>query len=134
MNISKLTWVFPNRFQQHARLGPAFVIVMSAAVQLVLAGPEAVNEFLARRFEFMKDFDTVRLCLDVFGLNVVTAGNETWARHRRLTHPPFKEAQSRFVWREALSQSATMIQIWMKRGKNGVQDCPSNIMTLNLHV
>lgn len=134
VNNSGLTWFFPNRFQHHARLGPAFVIATPAEVQLVLADPVAVNEILARRKEFMKDFDAARPLLDVFGPNVVTAGNNTWARHRRLTTPPFKEAQSRFVWREALAQSASMIRLWMEKGRDGVEDSPSDIMTLTLHV
>lgn len=134
VHVSGLTWFFPNRFQHHARLGPAFVIATPAEVQLVLADPEAVNDVLARRKNFMKDFDAVRPFLDVFGPNVVTAGNETWARHRRLTTPPFKEAQSSFVWREALAQSAGMIRIWMSKRQDGVEDCPADVMTLTLHV
>lgn len=134
VDISGLTWFYPNRFQHHTRLGPAFVIATPGEVQLVLAEPAAVNEILARRKDFIKDFDAVRPFLDVFGPNVVTAGNETWARHRRLTTPPFKEAQSKFVWREALAQSTSMIRIWLKNGQAGVEDSPSDIMTLTLHV
>ena len=134
MDVSGLTWFFPDRFQHHVRLGPAFIIATPAEVQLVLADPEAVNDILARRRDFMKDFDTVRPLLDVFGPNVVTAGNDTWARYRRLTTPPFKEAQSSFVWREALAQSASMIRVWMSKKQDGIEDCPSDIMTLTLHV
>ncbi|KAI8630633.1 cytochrome P450 [Xylariaceae sp. FL1651] len=134
VDASGNTWFFPNRFRHHARLGPAFVIATPTEVQLILADPDAVNEVLAKRKNFIKDFDTIRPFLDIFGPNVVTAGNDTWPRHRRLTTPPFKEAQSSFVWREALAQSVSMVKLWMSKRRDGVEDSPSDIMTLTLHV
>lgn len=72
--------------------------------------------------------------LEIFGPNVDTVNGEEWARHRRITAPPFNERNSGMVWKESLRQAGDMLKSWVGKGVKGVANTPDDTMTLALHV
>jgi hypothetical protein len=96
INHSGVTWVFPDRYRNHDRYGLVFAVATPGEIEVVLADPATASDVLARRKDFDKDEKAT--VMDIFGPNVLTAGNEAWPRYRRLTVPPFSEHCSSFVW------------------------------------
>jgi cytochrome P450 len=72
--------------------------------------------------------------LEIFGPNVVTLNGELWARHRRITTPPFNERNSSLVWKESLLQANSMLKSWVQKRGDGVQNTPNDTMALKLNV
>ena len=73
--------------------------------------------------------------LEIFGPNVDTLNGDSWARHRRITTPPFNERNSSLVWKESLLQANGMLKSWMEKASlGGVANTPNDTMTLALHV
>jgi cytochrome P450 len=133
VDYSGLSWYFADRYRNHARLGLGFCVVSPGEVQVILADPDAVDDVLTRRKEFQRN-EAVSKPLEIFGPNLLSSGNETWQRHRRITTPPFNERNSSFVWREALVQSTSMLKTWVSKGNDGVEATPTDTMTLTLHI
>lgn len=72
--------------------------------------------------------------LNMFGPNVVTSNGEMWARHRRITTPPFNERNSSLVWKESLLQADAILRFWAGKGEAGVANTPEDTMELALNV
>jgi cytochrome P450 len=107
------------------------VVATPGEIEVVLADPATASDVLARRKDFDKDEKAT--IMDIFGPNVLTAGNEAWPRYRRLTVPPFSERCSSFVWRQSLLQSSWMLKAWISQGRRGV-DAVAGTMKATLHV
>lgn len=96
--------VFTNRYKLHEKNGPAYLLVTPNEISLFVDDPELVEEILGKRKDIIKPDETGE-GLNLFGTNVVTINGEDWARHRRITTPPFNERNSNNVWKESLAQS-----------------------------
>ena len=136
IHYSTNSWFFFSRHTLHLRYGPAFFIISPGETQLIIADAGAADEVQSRRKDFLKD-ETMYKPLDILGPNVVTLNGDAWARHRRITTPPFNERNSSLVWRESLLQAGEMLKMWVKNGKGplgGVENTPNDTMVLALNV
>lgn len=138
IHYSTMNWNFSGRYATHKLpfeyYAPAFVIVSPGETQLIISDPGAADDILAR---VRKDFLKSRAMygpLEIFGPNVDSVNGEDWARHRRITAPPFNERNSGLVWKESLRQSTDMLKSWTGKGAKGVDDTPSSTLRLALHV
>jgi cytochrome P450 len=134
-HYSTNSWFFDLKHTIHLKYGPAFLIVTPADIQLILCDAAAVEEVCLRRKDFGKD-PIMYKPLNIYGPNLVSANVDSWARHRRITTPPFNERNSSLVWKESLDQATGMLRSWAKRSKEdgGVSNTPNDTMTLALHV
>jgi hypothetical protein len=149
--------LFANRYRLHEKHGPAYLVVTPQEVVLFVDDAELAEEILGKRKELWKS-DTLTQALNLFGTNVVSINGEDWARHRRITTPPFNERNSNNIWKESLAQTTgskccsilasfllssmmkietdihQVLQSWTSQGKNGVTRTAKDTMTLALHV
>lgn len=129
-------WFFFSRYTLHLRYGPVFYILSPGATQLIVADAAAVDEIQSRRKDFLKS-EAIYKPLEILGPNVVSLNGEAWARHRRITTPPFNERNSSVVWKESLAQAGQMLKLWVENGKGplgGVENTPNDTMALALNV
>lgn len=110
-----------------------FFIVTPGAIQLVIADGPTADEVQTRRKDFVKNENMYRP-LNIYGPNVVTQNGEAWARHRRITTPPFNERNSSLVWKESLLQADSMFESWVTKSDDGVKNTPNDTMELALNV
>jgi cytochrome P450 len=129
-------WFFYSRYDLHLFHGPVFFIVSPGGTQLIVADPATADEIQTRRKDFIKNPSFYKP-LEILGPNTVTTNGDTWARHRRITTPPFNERNSSLVWRESLVQAGGMLKLWVANGKGelgGVPNTPNDTMALALNV
>jgi cytochrome P450 len=132
LDYTGFEWFWANGRRLHSIYGPAFVVVSPGEVHLVVADPEAGQDILIRRREFVKDEKGT--ALDVFGKSVFSLNGPDWQRHRRITTTFFNEKISKSVWKESLVQASSMLRTWSSKGKEGVRTMSQDTMTLSLHV
>ncbi|KAK5052743.1 hypothetical protein LTR84_002609 [Exophiala bonariae] len=111
---TEVGWTYHHKFQIHAEHGEAFIIVSPAENEIVLAEPNAAEEVMRRRNDFIKN-PAVYGMLDVFGPNLDTVNGKVWDRHRKITVPPFNEKNSALVWRESGNQAEQLLQTWCEK-------------------
>jgi cytochrome P450 len=133
IDYTEFSWAYYDRSQLHEKLGPAYVIVSPGDIRVILADPQAAEDVLLRRKDFIKP-PIMYKALELFGPNVNTVNGEMWQRHRRITTPPFNEKNSDLVWRESLAQSSDMLKSWVFAGKGGITKTNGDTLTLALHV
>jgi cytochrome P450 len=124
---------FLSRYTLHKRYGPAFFIVTPSSTQLVIADAPTSDEVQTRRKDFVKN-ESMYKPLNVYGPNVASSNGEMWARHRRITTPPFNERNSSLVWKESLLQADAMFKSWVRKCEDGVDNTPNDTMALALNV
>jgi cytochrome P450 len=96
--------MFSNRYRLHAKHGPAFLVVTPKEINLYIGDAEVVEDILSKRKDLIKA-EEAGTALNLFGTNVVTLNGEDWARHRRITTPPFNERNSNNIWKESIYQA-----------------------------
>jgi cytochrome P450 len=124
---------FLSRYTLHECYGPAFFIVTPGLTELVIADAPAAAEVQTRRKDFIKNELNYKP-LEILGPNVVTLNGEAWARHRRITTPPFNERNSALVWKQSLLQASAMLKSWIGKGERGVGNTLGDTMALALNV
>lgn len=149
--------IFANRYRLHAKHGPAYLVVTPNEIVFFVDDAELAEEILSKRKDIIKS-DALNKALNLFGTNVVTNNGDDWARHRRITTPPFNERNSNNIWKVSLAQTTgskccsllvsflrspmlkietdihQVLQSWTSEGKNGVTKTAKDTMTLALHV
>lgn len=138
IHYSTMDWNFNGRYASHTLpfkyYSPAFLIVSPGETQLIVSDADAADDILSRvRKDFLKSKAMYGI-LEIFGPNVDSVNGEDWARHRRITAPPFNERNSGMVWKESLRQATDMLKSWTGKGAKGVTDTPSSTLALALHV
>ena len=136
IEYSTKEWFFFSRYELHLIHGPVFFIVSPAGTQLIVADPATADKIQTRRKDFIKN-PSLYEQLEILGPNTVTTNGETWARHRRITTPPFNERNSSLVWSESLVQAGEMLKLWVENGKGvsgGVPNTPNDTMAFALNV
>jgi cytochrome P450 len=136
IHYSTNSWFFFSRHTLHLRYGPAFFIISPGETQLIIGNAATADEVQSRRKDFLKN-EAVYKPLEILGPNLVTLNGEAWARHRRITTPPFNERNSSLVWRESLVQADGMLKLWVENGRGplgGVENTPNDTMALALNV
>jgi cytochrome P450 len=138
IHYSTMDWNFDARYTKRSLpfqlYSPAFFIVSPGDAQLIICDPNAAEDILSRaRKDFIKS-EAMYGPLEIFGPNVDTVNGEEWARHRRITAPPFNERNSGMVWKESLRQASGMLKSWIDEGTKGVVNTSNETMALALHV
>jgi hypothetical protein len=96
--------IFANRHRLHEKHGPAYLVVTPNEVLFYVDDAELVEEILGKRKDIIKS-DAINQALNLFGTNVVSNNGDDWARHRRITTPPFNERNSNNIWKVSLAQA-----------------------------
>lgn len=115
-----------------------FIVCTPGRNTLFVANAEATSQIVTRRNDFPKPLEMYG-SINIFGTNVVTTEGQLWRHHRKITSPPFTEANNHSVWHESLHQGRAMVAGW--RGTDGNQNSTPTIedvqvatMRLSLHV
>lgn len=124
-------WTNQARYAMHAKYGGAFQEVTPSSVKVFVADPEAIEDIYKRYNDFIKS-PFIYGALEVFGPNLDTVNGTEWARHRRITVPPFNEKNSALVWQESINQATDMLASW--RNQDIVQTTGPDNSTLALNV
>jgi hypothetical protein len=103
MVCSGFVSVFTNRHKLHNKHGPVYLLVTPKEIALFIDDPDLTEEILGKRKDLIKPDETGE-ALNLFGTNAVTLNGEDWARHCRITTPPFNERNSNNIWKESLAQ------------------------------
>lgn len=138
IHFSTRDWNFNARYTSRSLpfkyYGSAFFIVSPGETQLIISDPDAADNILSRvRKDFVKS-NAMYGALEIFGPNVDTVNGDDWARHRRITAPPFNERNSSLVWRESLRQSSDMLRSWTANAASAVENTANETMSLALNV
>jgi cytochrome P450 len=133
IHYSANTCFFLSRYFLHKRYGPVFFNVTPGSIQIIIADASTADEVQTRRKDFVKN-ERMYKPLNIYGRNVVTQNGEAWARHRRITTPPFNERNSSLVWKESLLQADNMLKYWVGKSEDGVDNTPNDTMELALNV
>lgn len=110
-DLSTFHWVFYDRNDMHAKLGPAFSIVSPFKTNIMVSDKAACQELTSNWRVWTKNKDLYSI-FNMFGDNVNTANGQDWQRHRRITSYAFREATFKMVWQSALSQAEGMKKAW----------------------
>ncbi|KAL7268291.1 putative P450 monooxygenase [Rhizina undulata] len=110
----RVNWRYKARFEQHKRLGGAFLIVSPAAIKANVADKDCCKEVLSSRHGIGKYLIKIngRDGLEIYGTNIFTVEGQHWRRFRRITAATFNEANHKLVWHEALHQASRMLIEW----------------------
>jgi cytochrome P450 len=111
---AEVGWTFGPKFSIHARYGEAFTIVSPGTNEIYLAEPNAAEDVMRRRNDFIKDPEMYGM-LDFYGPNLDTVNGKVWDRHRKITVPPFNEQNSALVWGETADQTDQLLRMWSKK-------------------
>lgn len=91
------------RFQTYdADIFTAVSVLPSAAVQYMVADPQAIKEIIGSRARFPKPLELYTPLL-VFGRNIVASEHDEWKRYRKIAGPAFTEPNNRLVWQETVN-------------------------------
>lgn len=109
-------WPLKDHFATHARLGPAFTIVTPIKNNVMVADAETAKFIYKDWRSFLKDPNLYSM-MEAFGKNVNTVNGSDWQRHRKVTAPAFKEANSKLVWKASLAQADGVASKWSSISK-----------------
>ena len=132
-----LDWEWKRRYEPFARVGAdTFLAVSPGKITLNTAEASVIDQMTSRRHDFPKALEVYEM-LQIFGNNVITVEGQDWRRHRKITSPPFSEANNVVVWKETLSQTEAMINGWFpsdKERSKTLRKLAVDAMRLTLHI
>ncbi|KAJ4288670.1 hypothetical protein N0V90_011907 [Kalmusia sp. IMI 367209] len=118
VDYSTIGWSQSDRFVSHAKHGPAFALVTPFKTNIMVSDMAAAREVLKDWRKWTKNQDLYSM-MNAFGKNLNSVNGDDWARHRKVTAPAFKEANSKLVWKATLSQLASVTSNWTASAREG---------------
>ncbi|KAK6951166.1 hypothetical protein Daesc_007697 [Daldinia eschscholtzii] len=95
-----------------AKLGDTFLIVSPGKIICFTENAEAIHQITSKREAFPKPTKSYGI-LAQYGENVVTLEGAAWRMHRKITSASFNERNAALVFRECISQTQGLINIWL---------------------
>lgn len=139
-DYSAFGWPLKDRYATHKRLGPAFTLVTPFKNNVLIADAAAAQVLYKDWRSWIKD-PMLYSMMEAFGRNVVSVNGNDWQRHRKITAPAFKEANSKLVWKASLAQAQGAKMKWAALStdptkKNGVSlgQLRTDTSTIAMHV
>ncbi|KAI1778133.1 cytochrome P450 [Hypoxylon cercidicola] len=110
-------WQYQENHKVFARLGDAFLIVSPGKIICFTENAEAVHQITSKREAFPKPTEAYAI-LGQYGQNVVTLEGAKWRMHRKITSASFNEKNASLVFKESISQTLGLINMWL--GSDGL--------------
>ncbi|KAF2093274.1 cytochrome P450 [Rhizodiscina lignyota] len=115
-DYTTIGWPIYDRYDSHAKYGPAFSIVTPFKTNVIVAENEAARELFKEWRVWIKNRELYAM-MESFGKNVNSVNGDDWRRHRKVTAPAFKEANSKLVWNSAMEQANGLSKRWNENSK-----------------
>ncbi|KAI1483026.1 cytochrome P450 [Daldinia eschscholtzii] len=105
-------WQYAENHRVFAKLGDTFLIVSPGKIICFTENAEAIHQITSKREAFPKPTKSYGI-LAQYGENVVTLEGAAWRMHRKITSASFNERNAALVFRECISQTQGLINIWL---------------------
>ncbi|KAL5378496.1 hypothetical protein DPSP01_009077 [Paraphaeosphaeria sporulosa] len=112
IDYTTIGWSQLDRFASHAKHGRAFALVTPFKTNIMVSDVDAARELFKNWRVWIKNQDLYSM-FNTYGKNVNSVNGDDWQRHRKITSPAFKEANSRLVWKATLKQVDSMVLKWL---------------------
>ena len=112
-----------------------FLTVSPGGNILMSADAAVINQIMTRGRDFPKPLHMYQL-MNIYGINVLTTGDQVWRRHRKITSAPFNEKNNRMVFAESLRQTQAMTNSWIgeKEESSSIHTVAEDALRLSLQV
>ncbi|KAI1380675.1 cytochrome P450 [Hypoxylon crocopeplum] len=110
--ILNLQWQYVENHKIFTKLGDAFLIVSPGRVICFTENAEALHQVTSKREAFPKPTEAYAI-LGQYGQNVVTLEGAAWRMHRKITSASFNEKNAALVFKESISQTHGLINLWL---------------------
>ncbi|KAL7623209.1 hypothetical protein AAE478_006890 [Parahypoxylon ruwenzoriense] len=115
--ILNTNWQYIWNHKLFAKLGDAFLIVSPGRIICFTENAEALHQITSKREAFPKPTEAYAI-LGQYGQNVLTLEGAAWRMHRKITSASFNEKNAALVFRESISQTQGLINLWL--GSDGL--------------
>lgn len=105
-------WQYVENHKLFAKLGDTFLVVSPGRIICFTENAEAIHQITSKREAFPKPTKSYAI-LAQYGQNVVTLEGAAWRMHRKITSASFNERNAALVFRECISQTQGLINIWL---------------------
>ncbi|KAI0009930.1 cytochrome P450 [Xylariaceae sp. FL0662B] len=111
-------WQYAENHKLFDRLNSdTFLVVSPGGIICYTESAEAVHQITSKREAFPKPVDAYTI-LGQYGQNVITLEGAAWRMHRKITSASFNEKNAALVFRESISQTHGVINLWL--GSDGL--------------
>ncbi|KAI6090499.1 cytochrome P450 [Hypoxylon rubiginosum] len=110
--ILNTNWQYQENHKVFARLSDAFLIVSPGRIICFTENAEALHQITSKREAFPKPTEAYAI-LGQYGQNVVTLEGAQWRMHRKITSASFNEKNASLVFKESISQTLGLINMWL---------------------
>jgi cytochrome P450 len=132
-DYTTIGWPQFDRFASHAKHGPAFALVTPFKTNIMLSDVDAAREMFKNWRAWIKNPDLYSM-FNAYGKNLNSVNGDDWPRHRKVTAPAFKEANSRLVWQATLKQVDSVLGKWMAEGDITLRGLRGDTEKIAMHV
>ncbi|KAI0386865.1 cytochrome P450 [Hypomontagnella monticulosa] len=110
--LLNLQWQYIYNHKVFEKLGDAFLIVSPQRIIVFTENAEAIHQVTSKREAFPKPTEAYAI-LGQYGENVVTLEGAAWRMHRKITSASFNEKNAALVFKESISQTQGLVDIWL---------------------
>lgn len=132
-DYTTIGWSQFDRFASHAKYGSAFALVSPFKTNIMVSDVGAAKELLKNYRLWIKNQDLYGM-FNTYGKNVNSVNGDDWQRHRKVTAPAFKEANSKLVWEATLKQVDSSIQKWQAEDEITLRGLRDDTEKIAMHV
>ncbi|KAI1806074.1 cytochrome P450 [Daldinia bambusicola] len=105
-------WQYVQNHGMFSKLGDTFLIVSPGKIICFTENAEAIHQITSKREAFPKPTKSYGI-LAQYGENVVTLEGAAWRMHRKITSASFNERNAALVFRECISQTQGLLNLWL---------------------
>lgn len=132
-DYTTIGWTHHDRFASNAKYGPAFAIVSPFKTNIMISDPNVSTELFKNWQTWVKE-EGLYSIFNAYGKNVITVNGEDWRRHRKVTAPAFKEANSKLVWNATRKQADGVVRKWAGAGEINLSSLREDMEKTAMHV
>ncbi|KAI2602085.1 cytochrome P450 [Hypoxylon sp. NC1633] len=110
-------WQYKENHKLFTKLGEAFLVVSPGKIICFTENAEALYQITSKREAFPKPTEAYAI-LGQYGQNVLTLEGAAWRMHRKITSASFNEKNTALVFKESISQTRGLVNLWL--GPDGV--------------
>ncbi|OTB07102.1 hypothetical protein M426DRAFT_54298 [Hypoxylon sp. CI-4A] len=105
-------WQYVENHKLFTKLGDAFLVVSPGGIICFTENAEALHQITSKREAFPKPTEAYAI-LGQYGQNVLTLEGSAWRMHRKITSASFNEKNASLVFKESISQTQGLINLWL---------------------